>query len=106
MFCIKFVIRYRKSTHKKPRIISALGLGISTPFGEISDAKKQSKITSKEIDFLKLSCSEMTYKEIANIMYLSLRTVEGYRDNLFIELNLKTRVGLVLYAKKNKIVEL
>jgi two-component system, NarL family, invasion response regulator UvrY len=45
----------------------------------------------------------MTYKEIANIMYLSVRTVEGYRDNLFLKLNLKTRVGLVLFAIKNNI---
>jgi DNA-binding CsgD family transcriptional regulator len=48
----------------------------------------------------------MTYKESANIMYLSVRTVEGYRDNLFVKLNLKTRVGLVLYAIKNKIFEI
>jgi two-component system, NarL family, invasion response regulator UvrY len=73
---------------------------------EQSDEEKQSKLTSREIEFLKLSCSEMTYKEIANIMYLSVRTIEGYRDNLFVKLNLKTRVGLVLYAIKNKIFEL
>jgi two-component system, NarL family, invasion response regulator UvrY len=71
-----------------------------------SDEEKQSKLTSREIEFLKLSCSEMTYKEIANIMYLSVRTIEGYRDNLFLKLNLKSRVGLVLYAIKHKIVEL
>jgi two-component system, NarL family, invasion response regulator UvrY len=73
---------------------------------EQSDEERQSKLTSREIEFLKLSCSEMTYKEIANIMYLSVRTIEGYRDNLFVKLNLKTRVGLVLYAIKNKIFEL
>jgi two-component system, NarL family, invasion response regulator UvrY len=63
----------------------------------------ENKLTAKELEFLKLCCSEMTYKEVANIMYLSVRTVEGYRDNLFIKLNLKTRVGLVLYAIKNNI---
>jgi two-component system, NarL family, invasion response regulator UvrY len=72
---------------------------------EQSDEEKRSKFTNREIEFLKLSCSEMTYKEIANIMYLSVRTIEGYRDNLFVKLNLKTRVGLVLYAIKNKIFE-
>jgi two-component system, NarL family, invasion response regulator UvrY len=72
---------------------------------EQSDEEKRSKLTNREIEFLKLSCSEMTYKEIGNIMYLSVRTIEGYRDNLFIKLNLKTRVGLVLYAIKNKIFE-
>jgi two-component system, NarL family, invasion response regulator UvrY len=61
------------------------------------------KLTERETEFLKLSCSEMTYKEIANIMYLSVRTVEGYRDSLFSKLNLKTRVGLVLFAIKNNI---
>jgi two-component system, NarL family, invasion response regulator UvrY len=63
----------------------------------------ESKLSTRELEFLKLCCSEMTYKEVANIMYLSVRTVEGYRDNLFIKLNLKTRVGLVLYAIKNNI---
>ena len=72
---------------------------------EHTDAEQRSKLTNREFEFLKLSCSEMTYKEIANIMYLSVRTIEGYRDNLFIKLNLKTRVGLVLYAIKNKIFE-
>jgi two-component system, NarL family, invasion response regulator UvrY len=70
-----------------------------------TDLENQSKLTSREREFLTLSCSEMTYKEIANIMYLSVRTIEGYRDNLFVKLNLKTRVGLVLYAIKNKIFE-
>ncbi len=69
-------------------------------------ANIENKFTPREIELLKLSCSEMTYKEIANIMYVSVRTVEGYRDNLFEKLNLKTRVGLVLYAIKNRIVEL
>jgi two-component system, NarL family, invasion response regulator UvrY len=73
---------------------------------EYTNNEVQSKLTNREMEFLKLSCSEMTYKEIANIMYLSVRTIEGYRDNLFIKLNLKTRVGLVLYAIKNKIFEL
>jgi two-component system, NarL family, invasion response regulator UvrY len=64
------------------------------------------QITPREEEFLKLCCSEMTYKEIASIMYLSSRTVEGYRDQLFEKLQLKTRVGLVLYAIKNKIVSI
>lgn len=73
---------------------------------EQSEEERQSKLTGRELEFLKLSCSEMTYKEIANIMCLSVRTVEGYRDNLFVKLDLKTRVGLVLYAIKHKIFEL
>ncbi len=75
--------------------INSLDSGKPTP--------NNNNLTLKEIEFLKLSCSEMTYKEIANIMYLSVRTVEGYRDNLFLKLNIKTRIGLVLYAIREEI---
>ncbi len=60
-----------------------------------------SQLTEKEIRFLKYSCTEMTYKEIAHEMELSPRTVEGYRDELFKKLEVQSRVGLVLFAIKN-----
>jgi DNA-binding NarL/FixJ family response regulator len=66
--------------------------------------KEVLKLNSREIEFLKLTCTEMSYKEIAEKMFLSPRTVEGYRDALFEKLNLKSRVGLVLFAIKNGIV--
>ncbi len=66
----------------------------------------EGKLNQRELEFLKLACSEMTYKEIANIMCVSVRTVEGYRDNLFEKLDIKTRVGLVLFSIKNKIYKL
>lgn len=58
----------------------------------------------REIEFLKLACTEVTYKDIAEKMCLSIHTIDGYRDALFEKLNVKSRVGLVLYAIKNKIV--
>lgn len=58
-----------------------------------------------EIEFLKLVTTELTYKEIAEAMSVSPRTVDGYRDQLFEKLNLKSRIGLVLYAVRNKIIE-
>jgi DNA-binding NarL/FixJ family response regulator len=63
-------------------------------------------LTEREIEFLKLTCTEMTYKEIADKMYLSARTIDGYRNDLFEKLNVKTRVGLVMYTIKNGIVSL
>ncbi len=60
-------------------------------------------ITDREEEFLKLACSELTMKEIAEKMKVSPRTVDGYRDQLFQKLNLQTRTGLVLYAIKNRI---
>lgn len=63
-------------------------------------------LTGREIEFLRFACSELTYKEIAAKMFLSVRTIEGYRDILCEKLNIKTRVGLVIYAIKNNIVNL
>jgi DNA-binding NarL/FixJ family response regulator len=63
-------------------------------------------LTEREIEFLKLSATEMTYKEIAEQMHLSPRTIDGYRDALFEKLNIKSRVGLVLYAIKNGTVKI
>ncbi len=65
-----------------------------------------SKLSDRETDFLKHACSELTYKEIAEKMFLSPRTIDGYRDALFDKLGIKTRVGLVMYAIKNEIVSL
>jgi DNA-binding NarL/FixJ family response regulator len=60
-----------------------------------------SKLSEKELIFLKLACTEKTYKEIATQMKLSPRTVEGYRDDLFAKLSVMSRVGLVIFAIKN-----
>lgn len=64
------------------------------------------KLNAREIEFLKLAGTELTYKEIADQMCISARTVDGYRDQLFEKLQIKSRVGLVLYAVKNKLIEL
>jgi two-component system invasion response regulator UvrY len=61
-------------------------------------------LNDREIEFLKLACTEMTYKEIAEKMFLSARTIDGYRDALFEKLNIKSRVGLVMYAIRAGIV--
>ena len=63
------------------------------------------KLSDRELQFLQLVCSEKPYKEIAAEMFVSERTVDGYRDALFKKLNITTRVGLVLYAIRNGIVK-
>jgi DNA-binding NarL/FixJ family response regulator len=64
------------------------------------------KLTTNEKQFLKMACTELGYKEIASQMNLSVRTIEGYRDQLFLKLGVKTRVGLVLFAIKSQLVNL
>ena len=62
------------------------------------------QLKDRELEFLKLACTERTYREIAEIMFLSPKTVDNYREALFEKLGAKTRIGLVLYAIKEKIV--
>lgn len=76
--------------------------------GKQEEEKNELKIllnlNDKEKHFLELCCTELTYKEIAEKMFISHRTVDNYRDVLFEKLHLKTRVGLVMFAIKNGIV--
>jgi two-component system, NarL family, invasion response regulator UvrY len=71
---------------------------------ESGDLKGLVPLNERETDFLKYSCTELTYKEIADKMFVSPRTIDGYRDALFEKLHVKTRVGLVIYAIRNGIV--
>jgi len=74
-------------------------------FNNINATNKNDKytiqISEREKEFLSYCVTEMTYKDIAQKMFCSPRTVEGYRDSLFEKLDLKTRVGLAIYAIKN-----
>lgn len=60
-----------------------------------------SQLSENEIVFLQMSCTEMTYKEIAEKMGISPRTVDGYRDHLLKKLNVQSRIGLVIFAIKH-----
>lgn len=63
-------------------------------------------LNEREKDFLRLTCTELTYKDIAEKMNLSPRTVDDYRQTLFTKLKVHSRVGLVMYAIRNKMVDI
>ncbi len=60
----------------------------------------QIAISDKEMEFLQLACSDFTYKQIAEKMFMSERTIDGYRESLFHKLKVSTRVGLALECVK------
>lgn len=62
------------------------------------------RISAREKEFLTYTVTELSYKEIADKMCCSPRTVESYRDQLCEKLDLKTRVGLAVFAIKNGFV--
>jgi len=73
---------------------------------ETSELNTFVKITPRELEFIRHACSEKSYQQIAREMFLSERTIDGYRESLFKKLNVNTRVGLVMYAIKNKIIQI
>ncbi|WP_341226183.1 response regulator transcription factor [uncultured Arcticibacterium sp.] len=82
----------------------------NTLLSSLNGNKKAVKVSqinyqAREFEFLQMACSELTYKEIADKMCISPRTVDGYRENLFYKLDVKSRVGMVLFAIKNGIVQ-
>lgn len=63
-------------------------------------------LTSKQKLFLQLCTTELTYKEIAEKMNITPKTTDRYRDELFKKLNIKSRVGLALYAVRTGLANL
>ncbi|TMI72988.1 MAG: response regulator transcription factor [Bacteroidetes bacterium] len=92
--------------HYSEMVTGKLIHSINAMSEEDSEIKSTLGLSEKEITFLKLAATELTYKEIAEQMHLSPRTIDGYRDELFEKLDLKSRVGLVLFAIKNGIVNI
>ncbi|RDC62870.1 response regulator transcription factor [Adhaeribacter pallidiroseus] len=64
------------------------------------------ELTPREIEFLKLACTELPYKSFAPLLKVNPRTVEDCRDRLFKKLEVVSRVGLVIYAIKHKIYKM
>jgi DNA-binding NarL/FixJ family response regulator len=83
-----------------------LVMSINALANEKSELSKLLRLTDREQEFIRLCCSEKSYQQIAGEMFLSERTIDGYRENLFKKFNVSTRVGLVIYAIKNGIVKL
>jgi two-component system invasion response regulator UvrY len=69
------------------------------------EQKNTMVLTERELELLQLMASELTYKEIADKMCLSPKTVENHREKICEKLQVKTRVGLVMYAMKNGLVK-
>jgi two-component system, NarL family, response regulator NreC len=63
------------------------------------------QFTERELEVLKLICKELTNKEIASLLALSPRTVEGIRESLQKKIGAKNTVGIAVYAVKNRIID-
>jgi len=67
---------------------------------------EKNMLTEMEIQFLRMASTELTYKEIAQKMNLNPRAVDNLRDSLFQKLNVRSRVGLAMYAIRHGLVSI
>ncbi|MES2331263.1 MAG: response regulator transcription factor [Bacteroidota bacterium] len=67
----------------------------------LANEEKIPALNEKEKNFLSLLCQELSYKEIADKMFLSPRTIDDYRKRLTKKLNVKGKSGLIVYAMNN-----
>lgn len=71
---------------------------------ELAAAQQAAQLSDREKEFLRWLCTDKGYKEIAQEMYVSPRTIDGYRDTLLKKLKVHSRIGLVTFAIRQGIV--
>ncbi|MEO6613195.1 MAG: response regulator transcription factor [Chitinophagaceae bacterium] len=66
--------------------------------------KEEAHLTSREIEIIRLIEKEYNNKLIAETLYISERTVETHRKNIFRKTNTSSVIGLVKYAYEHKLI--
>jgi DNA-binding NarL/FixJ family response regulator len=93
---------YNKNFYLSDYVSEKLVKGLNIDGGK---EEKEIVLNEKEREFLRWTCTELSYKDIASKMFLSTRTIDDYRASLFNKLKVHSRVGLVMYAIRNGIAE-
>jgi DNA-binding NarL/FixJ family response regulator len=96
------LIRVLREVHHKGFAHNELVPKPEIPFTD----KAIPNFSDQELVFMRWACTDKSHKEIAAILHLSPRTIDGYRDSLFKKLGVNSRVGIVLFALRNGIIPL
>ncbi len=73
---------------------------------DINPIFSDDSLTKKEMEVLLLICQEKSNSEIAEILFKSIRTIEGYKARIAIKTNARNSVGMVIYAIKKGLFQL
>jgi DNA-binding NarL/FixJ family response regulator len=84
-------------------VILSLSSNVKT---DHQSTKEEVKFTEREIEVLEQICKGLSNQEIADTLFISSRTVERHRANLFDKTGSKNSVNLVMYAIKNNLVKI
>jgi two-component system response regulator NreC len=86
-------------TYLNPELGARLAAAPAEPPGPPDD------LTEREVEVLRLIALGHTNQEIADQLYLSVRTVESHRAHIQQKLRLSTRAELVRYALDHSLIE-
>lgn len=91
---------YCKNTSTK--LVQLIATSRFDPYKEV----QKPLFSKKEIEMIRLICQEVTNKEIAAKLFLSIRTIEGYRERIQEKMRVKSTAGIVIYAIKTGIFKI
>ncbi|MFP9112576.1 response regulator [Flavobacterium sp. RHBU_3] len=66
--------------------------------------QQEELLSERETEVLRLICMQKTAKEIGDELYITQRTAEGHKNNLFAKTGAKNIAGLVIYAIQNQVI--
>lgn len=94
---------YKKGSYINERTLRAIQNNLGNKKRPV---KQKEEITKREEEILQLVCQQFTAEEIAEKLFISVKTVNGHRNNLLQKTGSRNVTGLVIYAVKNHIIEL
>ena len=66
---------------------------------------KSTSLTDQEIKIVQLICQEKTSQEIADMLFISKKTIESHRENILIKIKARNMIGIAIYACKHNLIE-
>ncbi|THU31520.1 response regulator transcription factor [Niastella caeni] len=94
---------HNKGTYINNRVLTALQNSMTH---KVKPKKLVVNISAREQEILQLTCQQYTAEEIARALFISVKTVNGHRNNLLLKTGSKNVAGLVVFAIKNDLVKL
>lgn len=95
---------YRQGYYFKEDQLAALGNQIPSNAPK-PVLQEEDGLSEREVDVLRLICQQKTAKEIGDLLFITQRTAEGHKTNLFSKTGAKNIAGLVIYAIQHGIIK-
>lgn len=94
-------------TYFSQNLLRDIIVNFHSPGKQAKEQKEQDyNFTKRESEILKLICEGYSNNQIADKLFISIRTVEGHKSNLISKTGVKNTISLVMYALKKNLINL